>query len=90
VNLIPLNSQFISNNDHIEDAFETGWPVEKKKAIQQLNTNEILNYNNLVATDSNYVFTQKVPMRDGVIGFTNKSLSLKERVLVIKRSQLKL
>ncbi len=85
-----LNSKFIANSDHIEDAFETGWPVEKKKAIQQLSTNEILNFNNLVATDSNYVFTQKTPMRDGVISFTNKSPRQKERVSVTKRSQLKL
>jgi type I restriction enzyme, R subunit len=82
---IEENLPLIANSDHIEDAFETYWTTEKKKAIQQLSKNENLNYNNLLTTVSNYLFTQKEPMRDEVIGLMNERPSLKERASVSTR-----
>jgi type I restriction enzyme R subunit len=82
---IEENLPLVANSDHIEDAFETFWTIEKKKAIQQLSKDENLNYNNLVTSISNYLFTQKIPLRDEVIGLMNERPSLKERASLSKR-----
>jgi type I restriction enzyme R subunit len=87
---IEENLPLITNTDNIEDAFETFWTIEKKKAIQQLSKDENLNYNNLVTTVSNYLFTQKEPMRDEVIGLMNERPSLKERASLSKRITTKI
>ena len=87
---IEENLPLISNIDFIEDAFETFWTIEKKKALQQLSSDENLNYTNLVATISNYLFTQKKPMRDEIISLMNERPSLKERASVSKRIKSKI
>ena len=50
-----------------------------------MSKDENLNYNNLVNTVSNYLFTQKEPMRDEVISLINERPSLKERKSISKR-----
>jgi type I restriction enzyme R subunit len=87
---IEENLPLIANTDNIEDAFETFWTTEKKKAIQQLSKDENLNYNNLIATVSNYLFTQKEPMRDEVISLINERPKLKERASISKRITAKI
>ena len=82
---IEENLPLVTNSDQIEDAFETFWTTEKKKAIQKLSKDENLNYNNLVNTVINYLFTQKEPMRDEVISLINERPSLKERKSISKR-----
>lgn len=87
---IEENLPLVANSDNIEDAFETFWTTEKKKAIQQLSKDENLNYNNLVATVSNYLFTQKEPMRDEIIGLLQERPKLKERASISKRITAKI
>jgi len=82
---IQENMPAISNSDHIEEAFEAFWTREKKKAFKLLSTEEGLNYEGLVSTVSEYLFTQKEPMRDDVIGLLNKRPGLKERAGTSKR-----
>lgn len=87
---IEENLPLVGNTDQIDDAFETFWTTEKRKAIQKLSTDENLNYNNLVTTISNYLFTQKEPMRDEVITLINERPGLKERASVSKRITAKI
>jgi len=82
---IEENMPLISNSDNIEDAFDTFWTIEKKKAFKKLSSDENLNYDNLVTTVSNYLFTQKEPLRDEVITLMNERPSLKERASASKR-----
>jgi type I restriction enzyme, R subunit len=82
---IEENLPFITNSDNIEDAFEAFWTLEKKKAINQLSKEENLKYSDLVTTVSNYLFTQKEPLRDEVIALMNDRPNLKERASVSKR-----
>lgn len=79
------NMPSISNSDNIETAFDAFWTNEKKKAIRKLSDEEHLDYNNLVGTVSNYLFTQKKPLRDEVISLMNERPSLKERATVSNR-----
>lgn len=87
---IEENLPLVGNTDQIDDAFETFWTTEKRKAIQKLSTDENLNYNNLVTTISHYLFTQKEPMRDEVITLINERPGLKERASVSKRITAKI
>lgn len=82
---IEENLPFITNSDNIEDAFEAFWTLEKKKAINQLSKEENLKYSDLVTTVSNYLFSQKEPLRDEVIALMNERPNLKERASVSKR-----
>ena len=59
--------------------------MEKKKAINQLSKEENLKYSDLVTTVSNYLFTQKEPLRDEVIALMTDRPNLKERASVSKR-----
>jgi type I restriction enzyme, R subunit len=82
---ISQNMPSISDSDNIESAFDAFWTNEKKKAIRQLSDEEDLDYSNLVATVSQYLFTQKKPLRDEVISLMNSRPSLKERATASKR-----
>lgn len=75
----------VSESDNVETAFDTFWTNEKTKAFKQLSKDESLNYDSLVSTVGNYLFTQKVPMRDEVISLMKERPSLKERASVSKR-----
>ena len=59
--------------------FESFWTVEKKKAILKLAKEENLDYQKLVDLVSNYLFTEKEPLRDEIIAVMNERPSLRER-----------
>lgn len=82
---IKQNMPAIANSDHIEEAFEAFWTQEKKRAFKQLSENEGLDYQGLVTTVSEYLFTQKEPMRDTIIALLKERPSLKERASTSKR-----
>lgn len=82
---IEENLPNVSESDDIESAFDTFWTNEKKKAIKQISVDEDLHYSGLVAGVSNYLFTQKEPLRDDVIALMNKRPGLKDRASVSKR-----
>ena len=87
-----LIEQFINNNlplvedaDTIPEAFEQYWLVEQKKAIDKLVIEENLKSQELERVIGDYIFTEKKPMRDDVIGMLNKRPSLKERATTSER-----
>ena len=87
-----LIEQFINNNlplvedsDAIPEAFEQYWLLEQKKAIDKLVVDENLKSQELERVIGNYIFTEKKPMRDDVIGMLNERPSLKERATTSER-----
>lgn len=76
---IEENLPLISDADNLVEAFDDFWTIEKKKAIQNLSKEENLEYSKLVEVVSNYLFTQKEPIRDEVITLMKERPSLKDR-----------
>lgn len=82
---IAENMPFISDADNLPDTFDNYWTTEKKKAVLDLSKEENLDYQLLVEVISNYLFTQKEPLRDEVIAAMKERPSLKERASTSKR-----
>ncbi len=82
---IEENLPLVADSDNVVDAFDAFWTNEKKKAIKELSNKENLNYEQLVEVVSNYLFTQKEPMRDEVITLMNERPSLKDRATASNR-----
>lgn len=79
------NLPLIGDSDLIEDEFDSFWTTEKKKAVVALSKEEDLDYGKLVDLISNYLYTEKVPLRDDIINAMNQRPSLKERKTKSKR-----
>ena len=58
---------------------------ERLLAIEKLSENEDLDSEKLQEVIGNYLFTEKKPLRDEIIGMLNKRPSLKERKTVAER-----
>ena len=82
---IEENLPLVREADDVPDAFESFWTNEKKKAIQNLSSEENLDYKKLIDLVSNYLFTQKAPLRDEVIEVLNERPSLKQRASISER-----
>lgn len=78
------------DTDLIADEFDSYWTLEKKKAVKQLSIDEGLDYKKLVEVISQYLFTEKEPLRDDVIGLLNKRPSLRERASISERITTKI
>jgi type I restriction enzyme R subunit len=76
---IEENLPLIRDSDLVVTEFDTFWTAEKKKAINNLSQEENLDFKRLVDIISNYLFTQKEPLRDEVIAVMNERPSLKNR-----------
>lgn len=75
----------IKKGDDIGEEFETFWNDEKRKAIAELSATEGLDLEGLQKVIGDYLFTEKSPMRDEVIGILEKRPSLKERSSISER-----
>jgi len=82
---IEENLPLIHNSDLIEEEFETFWTNEKKRAVIGMAKDENLDYPKFVGLISNYLYTEKEPLRDEVIEVMNERPSLRERGNVYKR-----
>ncbi|WP_024742387.1 type I restriction endonuclease subunit R [Tenacibaculum maritimum] len=82
---IEENLPLVRDSELVADEFDSYWTNEKKKAVKQLSEDEDLDFNKLVAVISNYLFTEKAPLRDDVIALMNIRPSLKERASVAER-----
>lgn len=69
----------IPKGGDIGDEFETYWNEEKVKAIKELSDSEGLDHEGLQKVIGDYLFTEKTPMRDDVVGIMKKRPGLKER-----------
>jgi len=76
---IEENLPLITDSELVANEFESFWTVEKKKAILKLAKEENLDYQKLVDLVSNYLFTEKEPLRDEIIAVMNERPSLRER-----------
>lgn len=75
----------IPADQDVGDAFEDYWDEERKRAIQTISEDEGLNPDGLEKVIGDYLFTEKPPMRDDVIGIMNKRPGLRERGTVAER-----
>ncbi len=87
-----LIEKFIANNfpdipkgGDVGEEFETYWNDERRKALEELSAAEGLDQEGLEKVIGNYLFTEKPPMRDEVIGIMGKRPSLKERSTISER-----
>lgn len=69
----------IQDSEDIPDEFVQFMTVEKLQAIQSLSNEENLNANKLEKVIGDYLFTEKIPLRDDIIDTMNTRPSLKER-----------
>lgn len=69
----------IDDSEIIPDAFEAFWNQEKRTAFNDLSQEENLDAKKLEEIIGKYLFTEKRPMRDEVIGMMKTRPKLKER-----------
>lgn len=69
----------------VGDEFEAYWDTERQKAVEKISEEEDLKPEGLQEVIGNYLFTEKTPMRDDVIGIMNKRPTLRERGTVAER-----
>lgn len=79
------NLPHISDSDDIPEAFEDYWNEERKEALKKLSQEENLDENHLQEIIGKYLFTEKKPLRDDVIGMINTRPALKERASIAER-----
>jgi len=82
---ITTNFPKIPKGDDIGQEFETYWSEQKQKAVEELSETEGLDLDRLQTIIGNYLFTQKTPMRDDVIGILSKRPKLQERSTISER-----
>ncbi|MCU4155226.1 type I restriction endonuclease subunit R [Carboxylicivirga sp. A043] len=75
----------VEDSDDIPDEFYSFLDEERMLAIKQLSEEENLDASKLEKVIGHYLFTEKKPMRDDIIGMLNKRPSLKERGAVAER-----
>ena len=82
---IQENLPHISDSDDIPEVFESYWNEERKSALKKLSEEESLDNEKLQDVIGKYLFTEKKPLRDDIIGLLNKRPTLKERATVAER-----
>ncbi|MEX2633673.1 MAG: type I restriction endonuclease subunit R [Balneolales bacterium] len=75
----------ITDSDDIADEFESFWKAQRKLAFDALSNEENLDANRLEEVIGEYLFTEKPPLRDDVIGMMNKRPALKQRAGAAER-----
>jgi type I restriction enzyme R subunit len=69
----------------VGEEFDSYWQARKQEAIATLSEDEGLQQEGLEKVIGTYLFTEKTPMRDDVIGIMEKRPSLRERRTVADR-----
>ena len=82
---IEENLPFIPDSDDIPESFEIFWTAEKQKAFEALCKEEKLPSDKLQTIVSDYLFTERKPMRDDVINLLEKKPKIRERKKVGER-----
>jgi len=75
----------LTPSDDPGEEFDSYWAEQKQLALRALSEEEGLTRDGLDQVLSNYLFTEKTPMRDDIIGIMEKRPSLKERRSVADR-----
>ena len=87
---IQENLPFISDTNTLNDEFDRFWTIEKIKAMNAIATSENLDSDKLEKVIGNYLFTQKLPLRDEVIAIMNVRPALKDRATTSERVTTKI
>jgi len=75
----------IPKGGDIGGEFESYWNKERQKALEVMSAEEGLDPEGLQKVIGDYLFTEKPPIRDEVIGIMNKRPALKERSTISER-----
>ena len=75
----------IPQESDVGAAFEKYWTEEKRKAIQLLSEDEDLDTEGLQKVISDYLYTEKTPLRDDVIAIMHTRPRLKQRRTITER-----
>lgn len=87
---IQENLPNIEDSDDVSDEFYDFWNDERIKAIEQLSTEEDLDTEKVNKIIGDYLFTEKAPLREEVIGAMNQRPKLKERSTTAERITTKI
>lgn len=71
--------------EDVGDAFEDYWTEQRRQAIENLSQEEGLDQEGLEKVIGHYLFTEKAPMRDDVIGLMETRPPLKQRANIASR-----
>jgi type I restriction enzyme R subunit len=82
---IQENLPHIQDSDQVADSFMVFWNEEKRDAFLQLSRDEKLDPKALEEVVGEYLFTEKTPMRDTVVGMMQERPSLRERASTTER-----
>ncbi len=82
---IQENLPLINDSENIPEEFENYWNKERLLALEKLSKEENLDSDKLQEVIGNYLFTEKKPLRDEIIGIMHKRPSLKERKTIAER-----
>ncbi len=82
---IRKNLPQIQDAETITEEFETFWEGEKQKAIIELSEEEKLDAKGLEKLIGDYLFTEKPPLTDDVLGVLSYRPGLKDKKIVAKR-----
>ncbi len=82
---IQKNLPLIENPDDVIEAFEDFVEQERKEAIQEISKEEALDQDKLEHVIGEYLFTDKQPLREDIVGLMIQKPSLKERSTKIER-----
>jgi type I restriction enzyme R subunit len=82
---IQENLPQIDDSDDIPDEFANYWSKERIAAIENLSEEENLDAEKLQEVIGNYLFTEKKPLRDEIIGMLKERPSLKDRKTIAER-----
>lgn len=72
-------------DDDVGAAFEAYWDEEKTKALEVMCSDEGLDPDGLEAVIGNYLFSERPPMRDEVIGILVERPGLRQRATIAER-----
>lgn len=82
---IQENLPRIEDSEDIQDEFESFWNEERKAALEKLSEEEGLNTQKLEQVIGTFLFTEKYPLRDEVIGMMHQRPVLKQRSSTAQR-----
>lgn len=82
---IQKNLPLIADSDDVIEAFEDFVEQERKEAIQEISKEEALDQDKLEHVIGEYLFTDKQPLREDIVGLMIQKPSLKERSTKIER-----
>ncbi|MHC5202168.1 type I restriction endonuclease subunit R [Myroides sp. LJL119] len=87
---IQRNLPLITENEDVINTFEDFVEIERKEAIEQISKAEALDQDKLEHVIGEYLFTNKKPLREEIVGLMMKKPSLKERSTKIERVTYKI